>query len=51
MTDAEEEPIGFQKIPKVLMYIEIGTIIDRKASAFEPTDKRRVPMPEGLPRR
>src|SRR6516162_11241724 len=51
MTDAEEEPVSSQKIPKVLMYIEIGTIIDGEASAFEPADKRRVPMPEGLPRR
>src|SRR5260370_15133928 len=45
VTGAEEEPIGSQKIAKVLMYIEIGAIIDRAAFAFEPADEPRIPMP------
>jgi len=40
-----------KEITKVLMYIEIGAIIDRELIAFEPADERRIPMPKSLARR
>src|SRR6516162_10635493 len=51
MTGAEEERIGSKKTAKVFMYIKVGTVVDRTASAFEPANKRHIPMPEGLSRR
>src|SRR5215469_14038939 len=51
MTGAEEERIGSESIAKVFMYIEVGAVVDRTAFAFEPANKRHIPMPEGLSRR
>src|SRR5215813_5511412 len=35
VTGADEEPVGFEEITEILVYIEIGTIIDCEACSFE----------------
>src|SRR6516225_9448956 len=51
VADTEQKPIPVDKIPYIFMHIEVGAVIDLEALAFQPTDERKIPMPEGLPRR
>jgi hypothetical protein len=51
VTHTQKEAIGCKKIAKVLMYIEVGAVIDRKTFAFQPADEPSIPMPESLPQR
>jgi hypothetical protein len=51
MTDTKQKPVRAEKISYVLMYIEISAVVHSETPTFEPADKRRIPMPESLPRR
>src|SRR6516225_1392662 len=51
VTQTQKEAIGCKKIAKVLMYIEVGAVIDRKTFTFQPADEPSIPMPESLPQR